>query len=330
MPPSFVLAVHGGAGRSLGMAGKTYKALLAEVLSHLGQSLDWDAHAADVVTAAVTALEGSKLTNAGLGSSLTFDGRVECDAMVCTVQSVGAVGAVEGILHPCQLANEVRKASCVVGPLGLVPPVLLTGSGAQQFAVEQCNLLVNPECHFTESSRKRWNEYRGRLDGISHTVGHDWDMIADTVGAVCVDVQGRVASAVSSGGNWLKVSGRVGAAAVPGAASSVLESIAVAASGNGERMIRSSFALRVAMCLISESDDDDLDAVRKLAVDSEAGMIALRLLENGRVEVLYIHATPSFSIGYFCPASMPAPSARVSLCTGRVNFGGCVMSSSSQ
>jgi taspase, threonine aspartase, 1 len=328
MPESFVLAVHGGAGRTLGMAGKKYKTLLADILGHLGQSLDWAAHAADVVTAAVTALEDSELTNAGLGSSLTFDGRAECDAMVCTMQDVGAVGAVEGILHPCELANEVRKASCVVGPLGLVPPVLLTGSGAQQFAVEQCNMRVDQDCHFTESSRMRWSEYRGRLDGVSHTVGHDWDIFADTVGAVCVDVRGRFAAAVSSGGNWLKASGRVGAAAVPGAASTALDSIAVAASGNGERMIRSSFALRIAMCLTSESEDVDLDAVRKLAVDSEAGMIALRRHDNGKVELLFVHSTPSFSIGYFCPASMPAPSAKVSLCPGRVNFGGRIVPSS--
>jgi isoaspartyl peptidase/L-asparaginase-like protein (Ntn-hydrolase superfamily) len=38
----------------------------------------------------------------------------------------------------------------------------------------------------------------------------DQSGVNDTVGAVALDMDGRVASTVSSGGNWLKQSGRIG------------------------------------------------------------------------------------------------------------------------
>ena len=42
------------------------------------------------------------------------------------------------------------------------------------------------------------------------TNGADTDLLQDTVGAVCVDDSGNVASAVSSGGIILKQPGRLG------------------------------------------------------------------------------------------------------------------------
>ena len=46
-------------------------------------------------------LQDSQWTNAGLGSNLTLDGTVECDASIMDGQSLhyGAVGAVSGRLH---------------------------------------------------------------------------------------------------------------------------------------------------------------------------------------------------------------------------------------
>jgi taspase, threonine aspartase, 1 len=327
MAASFVLAIHSGAGQALGSDRKSHKTMLINVLSHVAQVVEWDSSASDVVTSAVTALENAVLTNAGIGSSLTFDGRVECDAAVCTKSSVGAVGAVEGVRHPCRLADEIRKYSTLSGPLGLRPPVLLTGNGARQFATEHCNIRLDSECHITESNRTRWAEYRRRFDDVSRagTVADEWNPVTDTVGAVCIDVQGAVAAAVSSGGNWLKASGRVGAAAVPGAALSALDSVAVAASGNGESMVRSSFALQSALYLEAGEDVDIHGELRRLSKECAAGMISLRKLQDMRVEFLYVHGTPSFSFGYWCPATMTVPRAWISSCSGQTHSGGCVL-----
>ena len=59
-------------------------------------------------------------------------------------------------------------------------------------------------------------------------------------GAVAVDAQGRVAAAVSTGGLWLKASGRVGDSAIVGAGLLACDDLGAAASstGIGERMMR--------------------------------------------------------------------------------------------
>lgn len=73
----------------------------------------------------------------------------------------------------------------------------------------------------------------------------DRDMICDTVGAIAIDLQGRIAAGSSSGGIGMKHRGRIGPAALVGVGTAVIPSdagdpdeIAVAAvtSGTGEHM----------------------------------------------------------------------------------------------
>eukprot|EP00897_Mesotaenium_endlicherianum_P008354 jgi/Mesen1/7547/ME000392S06804 len=81
-----------------------------------------------------------------------------------------------------------------------------------------------------------------------HQAAADEDRFMDTVGAVCVDVGGRVAAGVSSGGIAMKVSGRVGEAAQYGAgcwasdASIGSPPLGSSVTGAGEPLMRALFA----------------------------------------------------------------------------------------
>jgi taspase (threonine aspartase 1) len=71
----------------------------------------------------------------------------------------------------------------------------------------------------------------------------DEDMINDTVGVIIIDRMGSLAAASSSGGLGMKLRGRVGPAAIPGAGTAVIPAdkddpdktmVSVVASGTGE------------------------------------------------------------------------------------------------
>lgn len=327
----YVLAVHIGAGYHGDRKRREYTKLISDVLSTTIERVAYDAQASDVVTTAVSVMENIPRTNAGVGSSLTIDGNVECDAMVCTADSVGSVGAIRDVRNPCIVADALRKTSRRRGALGLVPPCFLTGRGAQQFAVSECGMPVEPGCHLTNESVALWHGYRARVDEATAVVVRAWsEPVADTVGAVCLDVHGNLASAASSGGHWLKHNGRIGAAAVPNAGACVRETVAVAASGNGERLMQQAFSLQCATALVCTAEDRQ--AISILARQCEAGFIALQKLESSqRVEVIAAHATPSMAFGYYCPSSMSGPFASVSVShsTDSVVFNGYVVSMSS-
>ena len=155
LPGRPVLLVHGGAWdipddqleahrRGVTRAVKAGYALLKEG----GSSLD-------AVEAAVTLLEDDETFDAGRGSFLTRDGRVQLDALLMdgATLRVGAVACVERLRNPIQAARLVLERS---------PHLYFVGQGAEEFAREQGITLIENEELVLDRERQRLAEAQAR------------------------------------------------------------------------------------------------------------------------------------------------------------------------
>lgn len=136
--------------------------------------------ALDAVEMAVKTLEDREITNAGYGSNLTMDGVVECDASIVDhFGRSGAVGAVARmtpshfdqytcshaveIKNPISLARMVHDHTMSSLTLRRVPPNLLVGQGATEFAFEMGMPLLPYDALVSPAARERWIRWRADL-----------------------------------------------------------------------------------------------------------------------------------------------------------------------
>ncbi|XP_013421976.1 threonine aspartase 1 [Lingula anatina] len=329
------VAVHAGAGFHSPNKTQLYSEVCQLACKKAAEALHDKKSALDAVVMAVTQLENSACTNAGIGSNLTLDGTVECDASVMDGASLkfGAVGAVESIKNPVKLASclltEQKKGYL---SLGRVPPCFLVGRGAVAWAVEHNIEVVEKKDLITDSSLRSYRDYQRRLDRAEmglvepkkmkkdvKMVEEDDSTLLDTVGAVCLDCQGNMAAAVSSGGIALKCPGRVGQAAVFGCGcwadniKDVTPGVAVSTSGCGEHLIYTQLARE---CALEVRGADDIsqavtDVFSRQFIESDmlsdqvakyGGAIVLKYsssaAERREVELVWAHTTESMCIGY--------------------------------
>lgn len=203
-----VLLIHGGAWdipsgqleahtRGVMRAAQAGYELLREQVSAL-----------DAVEAAVTVLEDDETFDAGRGSFLTSDGRVQLDALLMDGATLraGAVACVERLRNPIQAARLVLERS---------PHVYLVGAGAEEFAHRQGLPLIDNRELIIDRERDRLKTAQAKakagIEDQTFTGNHH-----DTVGAVALDAQGNLAAATSTGGTLNKTPGRVGDSSVIG------------------------------------------------------------------------------------------------------------------
>jgi beta-aspartyl-peptidase (threonine type) len=271
----FGLAIHGGAGtlpraEMRGEQELNYRAGLGEALEAGYAVLQARGTSLDAVTRAVMVLEDNPLFNAGRGSVFTYDGRNELDAAIMDGHTLRA-GAVSGLTHiknPIDLARAVMEHS---------EYVMLSGAGAEEFALSRGVALV-PQSYFHTPERWRQLErVRSGDAGLSAlTISH-----VGTVGAVALDVDGRLAAATSTGGMTGKRYSRVGDSPIIGAGTYADDrSCAVSATGHGEIFIRAAVAHDI--CARLRFGGRSLrDAVREVvleelpALHGEGGVIAI-------------------------------------------------------
>lgn len=248
------IIVHGGCGR-VGEASLNARGAGAKAAAEAGwKILRAGGSAVDAVEAAVVSLEDNPLFNAGRGSVLNRDGRVEMDASIMNgaTHAAGAVAGVTGILNPIRLARRVMEAS---------PHVMLIGAGAEEFARAQGIRQCSEDELIADYRREEWEAEHG------------------TVGAVACDTNGELAAATSTGGMKGKLPGRVGDSPIIGAGTYADSHLAVSCTGHGEHIIRMTLG-RLAAFLYEKSGNPEqaaAEALRQLEqeIGGEVGLIVV-------------------------------------------------------
>jgi beta-aspartyl-peptidase (threonine type) len=300
------IIVHGGAGAipperfDAARAGCQSAALVGWQVLRAGGS------ALDAVHAAIVALEDNPDFNAGTGAVLTADGHAELDAGIMDGETLhaGAVAGVRRVKNPIVLARAVLAS----------PHVLLIGAGAEQFATETGIALCDPGELVTPAQYARWQAgYRAGDDvnvgpaalPATASGGHsgvpdervddvrtdDRHVQADgdkhgTVGAVAVDVRGRIAAGASTGGIGAKHPGRVGDTPLLGCGFYAENPLGGASStGHGEDFIRLLLAKRAIDLLATvRSTQEAADVAIQLLGERVGGRGGIILLDaDGRV-----------------------------------------------
>jgi len=194
------------------------------VLERGGSSLD-------AVEEAVVIMEDDETFDAGRGSFLNRDGKVQLDALIMDGATLraGGVGCVERLRNPVRAARKILSES---------PHVYFVGEGAERFAAEHGVALCRNEDLIIPREVERLRAYQAQTssggdDLFAPAISHD------TVGAVALDRDGNIAAATSTGGTLNKAPGRLGDSSLIGCGCYANnESAAASTTGWGEPIMK--------------------------------------------------------------------------------------------
>ena len=231
MPTDPVLVIHGGAWA---MPDDMVDAHIRGV--HHALAVGWrvlaqGGAALDAVEEAVVIMEDDETFDAGRGSFLNRDAKVQLDALIMDGATLraGGVGCVERLRNPVRAARKILSES---------PHVYFVGQGAEQFAAQHGIPLCNNEDLIIPREVERLHEYQAEAarhgnDLFAPTISHD------TVGAIALDRNGNIAAATSTGGTLNKAPGRLGDSSLIGCGCYANnESAAVSTTGWGEPIMK--------------------------------------------------------------------------------------------
>src|SRR3954451_4365772 len=245
-----------------------------------------DGSALDAVEAAVVVMENDEAFDAGRGSFLNREGKVQLDALMMDGDTLraGGVGCVEHIRNPIRAARKVLSES---------PHVYFVAEGAERFAAEHgIELIDNKDLVLPrelERLKKAGPKQKiGEPDPtFSATSSHD------TIGAVACDKNGNIAAATSTGGTLNKTPGRIGDSSLIGCGCYAdNESAAISCTGWGEPIMKLVLAKWTAGRVAAgvPSDESARDAIGYLhkRLNGHGGMIVVDA--HGRYGIA--HNTP--------------------------------------
>jgi L-asparaginase / beta-aspartyl-peptidase len=248
----FGILIHGGASVEKIKETNEIRRSLKSAVSYgfeLLKSSSNNAAAVSSVEAAVASMENNGIFNAGIGSPLTIDKTVEMDASIMDGRdiSAGSVGMATGIKNPVKLARKIMERT---------DHVMIVSNGVTKLSeifdntVEEYPHYLNEKkmkeySMLLRNVRTKWKKNSKLMMMLSSMASQEEKnhQHYSTVGAVAIDRDGNVASAVSSGGIWLKMHGRIGDSAIIGSGIYAdNKSGAACATGYGE------YAMRLCLC----------------------------------------------------------------------------------
>lgn len=292
-----VIVVHGGAGNWQESGARLDEAIeVCRAAASAGRGvLVAGGTALDAVETAVRILEDSPALDAGRGSYLNTRGEIEMDALIMdgATMNLGAVAAVQLVLHPISLARRVME-DCEHN--------FLVGRGAEDFA----DSIGFPRCSLADllEGSPRATAIADQMETGTDEQPEDLHVAlgpaGDTVGAVALDTHGNLASATSTGGTKGKLPGRVGDSPLVGSGAYADNwNAAVSATGKGEALMK---------VLISKKVGDFVSAglsahraceaaieVLQERVDGKGGLIAIDI--RGGIGVAYNTSAMPYAYG---------------------------------
>jgi L-asparaginase / beta-aspartyl-peptidase len=245
-----VLVVHGGAWAIPDDMVEAHLHGVRGAMAAGWRVLDHGGSALNAVEQAVVIMEDDETFDAGRGSFLNRDGKVQMDALIMDGATLraGGVGCVEHVRNPVRAARKILSES---------PHVYFVGEGAEQFAAEHGVELCANEALVIPREVERLREYQlknpiSRAESareIGHPAAPGSEMFApssddmtishDTVGAVALDREGNIAAATSTGGTLNKAPGRLGDSSLIGCGCYADNlSAAVSTTGWGEPIMK--------------------------------------------------------------------------------------------
>lgn len=218
------ILIHGGAGDVNPNVLEEHIQGCRVAAAEAARVLQGGGSALNAAQRAVEVLEDDPHFNAGTGSCLNVEGRIELDAAIMegTLLRAGAVGALPPFQHPIAIARMILNEG---------GHVMFAGEGAERFALARGFARASDDALITDLARERWE--------LVQQGGAAGSFSGGTVGAVARDRHGTVVAATSTGGQINKAPGRIGDTPILGAGTYADdEAGACSNTGNGEAVMR--------------------------------------------------------------------------------------------
>jgi beta-aspartyl-peptidase (threonine type) len=257
--------------------------------------------AVDAVEEAVVIMEDDETFDAGRGSFLNRDGRVQLDALIMDGATLraGGVGCVERLRNPIRAARKILSES---------PHVYFVGDGAEKFAAEHgvplcknADLIIPREIERLRKYQAELAQRDAKQDGndLFAPDSDDLTISHDTVGAVALDRNGNIAAATSTGGTLNKAPGRLGDSSLIGCGCYAdNDSAAASTTGWGEPIMKLVLAKwtadRIAAGNLPEWSAQEAMNYLKQRVNGHGGIIVLN--REGHIGIA--HNTPRMAWAY--------------------------------